>query len=383
MTTTINSNFELQYIPARIVDGNDLYVIYYAWHPIEKKNKRKVIRLNHLKKKMNKTQLIRYARKIAHDVNENLAAGKNPFIEADMPKSYSKLTDAIELFLKIKKKEMRIDGFRSYTSYAKRLTDWMISRKIDDCYVITFSIDLAIELMNEIAINEKLGNRTWNNHFVFYRSLWNWLIENNYCKENAFGKFKKKREEEKIRKVIPDKVHADIMEWCRQYNPKFEIIIDLVRASFIRPSEICKIRIGDIDVFNKVIKIPESQSKTHNFRFAYLPDWLVAKIVVHYQLDRFPLSYLLVSKQLEPGVIEWNTRKLDKIWEKLRDKLELGKDMQLYSYRDTGITFLENKGVPRNVIQKLTDHKSERMVGKYIGKPSQELIDNVVCKITE
>lgn len=57
--------------------------------------------------------------------------------------------------------------------------------------------------------------------------------------------------------------------------------------------------------------------------------------------------------------------------------------MQLYSYRDTGITFLEDAGIQRKVIQKLTDHTSEKMVGKYIGQPSQELIDNVVSKITD
>lgn len=383
MPTTINGDFELQYVPARIVNDHELYIVYYAWHPTEKKNKRKVMRLNHLKNKMNKTQLIRYARKIAHDINENLAAGKNPFISDDMPKAYHKLFEAIKLFLKIKKKEMRIDGFRSYTSYSKRLTDWISAKKMEDCYVISFNIDMAIELMNSIAINEKLGNRTWNNHFVFYRSLWNWMIENNYCKENAFGKFKKKREEEKNRNVIPENVHPLAVEWCREYYPRFEVIIDLVRAAFIRPAEICKIRIMDIDIFNKVIRIPAGQAKTHNFRFAYLPDWLVAKIVQHYQLERYPLNYLFVSQQLEPGTIEWDTRKLDKIWARLRDKLELGMDMKLYSYRDTGITFLENNGVPRNVIQKLTDHKSERMVGRYIGKPSQELIDNVVSKITE
>ena len=58
--------------------------------------------------------------------------------------------------------------------------------------------------------------------------------------------------------------------------------------------------------------------------------------------------------------------------------LGISKDNQLYSYRDTGIDGLENRGVQRKVIQQLTGHKSEKMVGKYIHKPTQELMDSTM-----
>ena len=184
--TTINNDFTIQYIPARICDGKDLCIKYYAWHPIEKKLKRIVMRFNHLKGKMNKTDLTRHIRKIANDINVNLAAGRNPFIEAETPKAFHKLSDAIELFLKMKKRDMRVDGLRSYTSYCKKLNKWLEDHKLKDCFVISFTGDIALEMMNELSLNEGLNNRTWNNHFVFYRSLWNWMITNNYCKLNVF-----------------------------------------------------------------------------------------------------------------------------------------------------------------------------------------------------
>lgn len=67
----------------------------------------------------------------------------------------------------------------------------------------------------------------------------------------------------------------------------------------------------------------------------------------------------------------------------MRDILHIGMEKQLYSYRDTGITSLENMGVQRRVIIQLTDHKTEKMAGRYIGQPNTDLINTVVNRINE
>ena len=380
---TINDNFEIQYIPARICEGSDITIKYYAYDPTTQKLKRVVNRYNHLRGKMNKTQLLRHLRAIANDINVNLAAGKNPFIEAATPKSYHQLADAIKLFLKLKERDMRPDGHRSYTSYCKKINEWLIAKDMKGCFVVSFTRDMALEYMNELALNEKLSNRTWNNSFVFYRSLWNWLIQNNYCVNNIFEGFDKKRELPKIRQIVDAETHTKIVEYCHQNKPELEIVIDLVRAAFMRPKEISLIQIKDIDLERRVIRVSIEKSKTHRARFAYLPDWLCVKISNHYQLSRFPMDHYLIASSLRPGTVHIDTRTIDKYWTKMRNVLKLGMDMQLYSYRDTGINALEDSGVPRRVIQKLTDHTTEKMVGKYIHQPSQDIINNVVCLIKE
>ena len=301
---TINDNFELQYIPARICDDKELTIKYYAWHPTEHKLKRVVMRFNHLKTKMNKTDLNRHVRKIANDINVQLANGKNPFVDAETPKSYHKLSDALEMFLKIKGREMRPDGMRSYNSFCKKMNAWITSKKMKDCFVISFNKELALEMMNDLALDEKISNRTWNNHFNFYRSLWNWFINNYYCKNNVFSNFEKKREAEKFRIIIPPAIHSRVATYCKEKMPNMEIVIDLVRASFIRPKEISLIQIKDIDLFNHVITIPADKSKTHNKRFAYLPEWLCTKIIDNFELDSFPMDfYLFVSDGDVPNTL--------------------------------------------------------------------------------
>lgn len=383
MTTVINSDFELQYRPARIVKGKEIYIIYYAWHPVELRLKCKKMRFNHMVGKVSKAEIDKHIRKVANDININLAAGKNPFISADVANGYETLTKAIDNFLIVKEKEMRKDGFKSYRSYCKKLNAYLTDKKLTDIFAVNFSEDLAIDFMNLVELDPNVGSRSWNNHFVFFRSLWYWLIEKRYCKNNIFVGFKKKRENEKIRQVISKAEHLKIMDWCKENNPRFEIILDLVRCSFLRPAEICRVKISDIDLFNQVIHVSAEKAKTHNFRFAYLPEWLCVKFANLYNLERYLGTDYLVSTRLDPGTQPWDTRKLDKIWEKMRNDLNFGKEMQLYSYRDTGITALENDGVPESAIRKLTDHKSDRMLRNYVRNPSKELIDSVVSRIKE
>jgi len=170
MTTIINDNFEIQYTPARIVDEKELYIIFYALHPIENKNKRVLKRYNHLRGKMNKTDLIRHLRRIANDINVNLASGKNPFIQVEIPKSYCQLTEAIDLFLKMKARDMRPDGLRLYTSYCTKMKNWLIARKMGDAFVATFTPEQAVEFRNEISLNTKLNNKRYNRLKRFLRN---------------------------------------------------------------------------------------------------------------------------------------------------------------------------------------------------------------------
>lgn len=378
----INDQFKLNYEPARICQGKQLLVVYYYWDINKNKKVRKIMRFNHLIGKYSKREIQRILIKVCAEINMKLEAGKNPGIEAEMPKAYTKIKEAIEIYLSIKKKQMREDGYRSYKSFVNKLYEFLDENKISDCYVISFNKDIAVDFLTELELDKAVGNRTWNNYLAFYRTLWNWLIEKNYIKVNVFEGFRKKEEPEKLRKIIDDKTHSKIVEYCSSNMPNFEIVIDLVRCAFIRPAEICKIQIENVDLQNKVIHIPAGKAKTKKFRYSYLPEWLCDKIKSQIKLDRYPKSFYLFTRDLNPGPVKIGTRELDKMFTKMRDETKIGSDKQLYSYRDTGITNLENMGIPRSVIQKLTDHHTEKMVGKYVHSPSTELMEGVVSKIT-
>lgn len=64
--TNIISDFQLNYIPARICDGKEYLIKYYVRHPIDRQMKKKTIRFNHLKGKYNKTEVFGIMRDACH-----------------------------------------------------------------------------------------------------------------------------------------------------------------------------------------------------------------------------------------------------------------------------------------------------------------------------
>jgi integrase len=379
--SVINNNFRLNYIPARIRDAKELTVFYSFRDPQTDKMRRIIQRHNHLRGKYPKKQILQILSELVLEINYKLSHGINPLLESSNPKMYTKIPDVLELFIKIKEKEMRPDGLRSYKSFVKKLNTWVLENMIKGNYISQFDKNKAVDFLTSIELDQNIGARSYNNHLVFYRTLWNWLIEKNYCTENVFEKFKKKSVEEKFRSVIPNKEHIRIMDYCRKEMPEMEIVIDLVRAAFIRPAEICRVQIVNIKLDEGVIEIPSGKSKNKKFRYAYLTGWLCEKIKRVIDPDIYPENFYLVTRNLKPGTKNITTREIDKKWEKIRNGIDLAMEYQLYSYRDTGITFLEKKKVPRSVIQKLTDHHSEKMVGKYVGEAEKEMIEEVIKEI--
>ena len=115
-----------------------------------------------------------------------------------------------------------------------------------------------------------------------------------------------------------------------------------------------------------MIIIPSAKAKTHSRRFAYLPDWMVEKIKRNYNLERMHPDAYFISSGLRPGENRIGTREIDKYWTKMRDRISLPKNLQLYSYRDTGINMLEEQGIARKVIIKLTDQDGWKIYSSTI-----------------
>ncbi len=81
--------------------------------------------------------------------------------------------------------------------------------------------------------------------------------------------------------------------------------------------------------------------------------------------------------------MKYNKLKLIELIEKDKHSYaEIGLKVSLHANM-VGKIALENKSIPESVIRKLTDHKSDRMLRKYVRKPSQELINSVVKQISE
>jgi len=146
----------LNYIPARITEGQTWHISFYVINPSSKKMVRKRVKLLRIKSVVERRK---FARQLMHEINMKLAAGWNPLIEQEAGKSFHKFSDALDTFLRAKTKELRPDSIRSYNSIAKSIKEYLKKAGMENIYVDKNKEQLAKEVVVSFAadISESTG----------------------------------------------------------------------------------------------------------------------------------------------------------------------------------------------------------------------------------
>ena len=268
------------------------------------------------------------------------------------------------------------DSMRTYRSQIDMISGWINSKNIN-IHVGQFNKDMAQEYLDFVYVTKKVSPRTWNNYLKFMRTVWAWLIEKNYCTENIFQGIKVKPEKEKERIIISNEWNEKIMEYFKQNNPAMVLVCGLVYNSFMRPAEICRTQISDIQIVNNAIYLPGSKTKNKRSRWCLLPPYLI-DIMLKMGLDKYPMDSYLLSSGLKPGKKILCTRKLDKYWDKVRTAIGLPKEMKLYSYRDSGITDLKKQGHSNLFISSITSHLNSDEIETYTHAPDPKALAYII-----
>ena len=356
----------LEYIPATIHPGKDFHVSYYVINPDTNKLERKKVRLNRIKRVSDRNSV---ARQLVHNINVKLAKGWNPFIENEAPKSLHKLTDVINTFQTVKFKETEANTIRSYKSFLKMLTDYITNiLKEPNMFVYRFDKVMASDMMLWILANRAKTGKTFNNYLRFFKILFNWMKEFNYVRTNPFENIRPKPEKEKFRKPVDNEMRNRIREYLYENNKNYLAICLLCYHCFMRPKEICELKVCDISISKKTIRVRADIAKNDKESYRTIPDHMM-KHFLDLNLSA-PGNHFLFADHEEAysfatGSKKIDSRKIAKYWEKIRKVLKLPKEIQFYSLKDSGIIQIFDDGVSLPEIQAQADHSSDRITRIY------------------
>lgn len=180
----------------------------------------------------------RVGRKIMADLGIKLQMGWNPFTERIAPKAYALMFETLDRFLAVKSKDSRDDTIRGYTSYVKIFKKWLLEHGFDEAsYVCSFTESDAIDFMDDRDL--AVSARTFNNSILFFRVLFNWMIERKYIKENPFMavKRKPKRLTQKTRRLFTPEEFNELVAWLDEHNVPYLVMALMCYCCFIRPKE--------------------------------------------------------------------------------------------------------------------------------------------------
>ena len=372
-----------QYIPAVLHEQKcgQWKIEYYALNPQTKELERVRIKVNKIRNAYSKKQdARRHCSEIIQQINAKLMGGWSPFFEGEDSRLYVPLKEVCELFIAERSRELRPDTMRSYSSFCKGLTEWA-DKNTPKIFCSMFNHNYAIRYMDFVFNQKKVSAVTYNNTRKTGIIFFNWAIEKCYTKQNAFDKIKPKRKEDKKRTIIPYETRQKITDhYTQTKNYGMLLVCNLVYSSLIRPKEIRNLKIENVNIAEKYITVPSEVAKNHKQRLSALSENSITILEKYLAGKTCKKDYYLIGGvmgNLHPTKEIAYDSVFQHEWQVLRKVLKIPMEMQLYSFRDTGIFEMLKSGIDDLSVMQHADHSDLSITTRYANHFDKNLIKKI------
>jgi site-specific recombinase XerD len=142
-------------------------------------------------------------------------------------------------------------------------------------------------------------------------------------------------------------------------NIKHKSIIALMYSTGMRVSEICNLKISDIDSQNNCIKVKKAKGDVDR---VVMLDNSILNLLREYYNSYTPNVYLFIGAKGE----KYSVRSIQKIIKQAANRCNINKNISTHSLRHSCFTHLIKQGVDIRSIQKLAGHKNITTTANYL-----------------
>ncbi|MDV7188442.1 site-specific integrase [Lutibacter sp. TH_r2] len=287
------------------------------------------------------------------------------------------IAEAFEFALSIKK---NVVGERTYEGYISRLKS--LKKYLDDNYpVIKYAEQLTksiiVQYLNAVLL--KTSARSRNNTRIALSSLFQMLEDNEIIPTNFIKNIPVLKAIPERNKTYTKEIQEQIFEYLEKKDPILLLYIKFISYNFLRPIEVNRLKVGDINLEEKTISF---KAKNSPLKTKIIPDILIQDLP---DLTGLKKENPLFTPDKFGG--EWTTSEKNKrdyfskrFKRVVKEHFNLGKDHGLYSFRHTYITKLYRKlaenSSPFEAKSKLmfiTGHSTMVALEKYLRDIDAEL----------
>jgi integrase len=363
-----------QYTPPTYHEGKEAYVSFYAYHPLEEKLKRKKIKLNYIQ---NKKLRRAFAADLIVRLNTRLRSGWNPFIYQETKYSFTKIEEAharwqIQLEHRYSQDVIRKATYNSYKSKIDNFMRYNKSLKAPIIYAFQLDRPFILEFLDDIYLKRKNSYITYNHYLHSIANFCDFMVERGYLKSNPTEGIKSipKRRSTNER-VIPNDILHLITNYLQENDKSFLLACYLLFYCFIRPTEMCSIRIKDINLKRQTLFISGEYAKNRQDAAVTLPKKVI-ELMIDAEVFSYPDSYLLFSENFKPGIKKITDKYYRDCWTRVKKELNIKAQYTFYNLKHTGITLLIKSGVDPLAVRDQARHSSLDMTERYTDRNNAE-----------
>lgn len=349
----------------RLVDcDGDLSKRWYVYYTVKNEETGKWVRFTHWisKKSFTRSQRFEEYMSIKKRIDAKLNQGWNPMINSY--RGETTLEATVEKFLKNRKGYLRQRTMATYKSHAKRFLEWAVKNRIAKLNISKFNYYLANDYMSYLTDKFKINNRTWNNHLQSMRTLFNYLLDQEYIVANPFLRIHDRKVDQSDLVALSRSELQLVSEKLPDYNHDLYVVALLVFNCFLRPQEIVRLRVRHLKNLGRILSIPGEVSKNSKNQTVVVPE-KVRDQIAKMDLD-YPTDWFVFSTNLRRGKREIAPTRIAGKWRKFADAHNLKKG--IYALKHTGNGMALENGANARDLQLQNRHGSLDETQKYLDR---------------
>lgn len=265
----------------------------------------------------------------------------NPFqksmVVAEAP---GDVTEAVNKIIELKLKSLKRTSRVSYSTIAEMFKQWLRSTRLHRVKLYAFKKDHAQAYLDYLLMDKGYNGKTHNNQLSVLHAVFSEIVKRwkNVMPENPFTGIGRLPEDIGKNLAYTDQEKKKLIEYIKNNDKRMYYAINFIYHAYIRKTELCELRVGDIDWESKTIRIGSSTAKNRMQESITITDGLHA-ILLDMGLDMAPKEYYIFGRGMKtcahknkrPNVISDRHREL-KLAAGLPDD---GK--AYYSWKHTGV----------------------------------------------
>ena len=243
----------------------------------------------------------------------------------------------------------------AYKNNVLQLVDYLNTNKINDLKKVDYD---TIRNYLSYLHGKKYEAKSISRMISSLRSFFKYLKANNIISNNPMLRISNHKEEKKLPKYLTINEVEKILntpDMSDSVGIRDAFILELLYVSGIRVSELVNIKLSDVEISEKKIKILGKGSKERYVLYGSRCEELLNKYMcVRNRFLKYPNEYLILSKTGR----KLNTREVRNIINRIKTKAGVDISISPHTFRHTFATHMLNEGADLRAVQELLGHEN-------------------------
>lgn len=329
----------LDFTYPKLHTGKSWYVDFTAYDPAVGKMRRKKYMLDSIPKV---TERRKRAAEIIEATLKKLRSGWSPWVNSTDSRGFTLLSEALEKYSASVERMEKEKSRQTYLSNLNVLNEYISTRMIPPRYVYQYDTAFVSDFLDWVFLDRECSARTRNNYRTWCSALACFFVERKYIDANPVSSIKALPESPKKRQPLTEDMLKRLNTYLSEHDPYFLLACRMEYYTFIRPTELSFIKIGDVRLKEQSVFVSHELSKNKRDGKVGLNATIIKQMIDLNIFSHADSDYLF-GHDMRPNKSRASSEIFRRKWIKLRVALGWGDEYQFYSLKDSGIRDLANR----------------------------------------